>query len=122
MPYELFWHLNPRKLKPFKEAYQKRLEVEEYARWQNGLYVMRAVGACFGGQYPEQPFGMEREKNGYLDDAEDEEENYTEEEIVRAREALVMSLSIMESRNKRARAREKRRQLREQQLQERDSE
>lgn len=115
VPYELFWHLNPKKLQPFKEAYQRRLEMEEYARWRNGLYVMRAVSACFGGEYPEEPFGLETEKSGYLDDTEDDEENYTEEEILRAREAFIASLAIQESKNKREKAREERMKLREQQ-------
>lgn len=83
---------------------------------------MRAVGACFGSQYPETPFGMEQEEKGYLDDGEEEEENYTEEEIVRAREALVASLSIMEGRNQRAKARKERQRLREQKQQESGSE
>ena len=115
VPYELFWHLNPKKLQPFKEAYQRRLEMEEYARWRNGLYVMRAVSACFGGEYPKQPFGLETEKSGYLDDTEDDEENYTEEEILRAREAFIAGLAIQESKNKREKAREERMKLREQQ-------
>lgn len=78
---------------------------------------MRAVGACFGGEYPEQPLGLEQQNSDYMDDTytEDEEENYTEEEILRAREAFVMSLSIMEGRNKREKAREERMRLREQQ-------
>ena len=118
VPYDLFWHLNPKKLQPFKEAYQKRLEIEEYSRWRNGLYVMRAVRACFGEEYPEKPFGLEAEKDSYLDDTEDDEENYTEEEILRAREAFVASLTIMEGRNKREKAREERQRLREQQQQE----
>ena len=83
---------------------------------------MRAVSACFGGEYPEEPFGLETEKVGYLDDTEDDEENYTEEEIMRAREAFVASLSIMESRNKRAKAREERQRMREKQRKESDSE
>lgn len=97
--------------------------MEEYARWRNGVYIMQAVGACFGGEYPEQPLGMEQGKDRYLDDTEEEdEENYTEEEILRAREAFVVSLSIMEGRNKRVKAREERQRLREQQEQESDSE
>lgn len=81
---------------------------------------MHAVGACFGGKYPEQPFREEQENGGYLDDTE-EEENYTEEEIMRAREALVVSLSIMEGRNKRAKAQMERQRLREQEQQGSDS-
>lgn len=84
---------------------------------------MRAIGACFDGEYPKKPFGMEQEESGYLDDdTEDDTENYTEEEIVRAREAFVMSLSIMEGRNKREKARQERQRLREQKQQESDSE
>lgn len=82
------------------------------------MYVMQAIGACFGGTYPENPFGLKAERQG---DTEEKEE-YTEEEILRAREALIMSLSIRESRNKRAKAREERQRLREQQEQESDSE
>lgn len=55
VPYELFWHLNPAKLMPFRKAYEDRMEAEEKARWISGLYVMRAVSACFGDEYPEQP-------------------------------------------------------------------
>ena len=61
------------------------------------------------------------EKSGYLDDTEDDEENYTEEEILRAREAFIASLAIQESKNKREKAREERQKMREQQ-QESDSE
>lgn len=115
MPYDLFWHLNPTKLQPFREAYQKRLEVEEYARWRSGMYVMQAVGACFGGEYPKQPIEFEKQNGSYADDTEDDEENYTEEEIQRARERFIAGLVIQESRNKREKAREQRMRLREQQ-------
>ena len=83
---------------------------------------MRAVRACFGEEYPEKPFFLFSEKDSYLDDTEDDEENYTEEEIMRAREAFVASLTIMEGRNKREKAREERQRLREQQQQESDTE
>lgn len=83
---------------------------------------MLAVRACFGDKYPEEPLGMERQKNGYLDDTEDDEENYTEEEILRARETFIASLAIKEGMNKRAKAREERQRLREQKQQESDSE
>lgn len=83
---------------------------------------MRAVRACFGEEYPEKPFVLEAETDSYLDDTEDDEENYTEEEILRAREAFVASLTIMEGRNKREKAREERQRLREQQQQESDTE
>lgn len=79
---------------------------------------MRAVSACFGGEYPEQPFGLETKESSYRED----EENYTEEEIMQAKEAFIASLAIKEGMNKRAKAREERRRLREQQQQGSDSE
>ena len=112
----MFWHLNPAKLMPFRKAYEDRLEAEEKARWISGLYVMRAVRACFGGEYPEQPLFI-------LSDAKEANEHekkdgYTQEEIEHEKEALVMRLQIMEGRNQRAKAREER----EKQQQESDSE
>lgn len=94
--------------------------MEEFARWRNGVYVMQAIGACFGGTYPENPFGLQREAQEAQDNKKEEE--LTEEEILRAREMLVMNLSILEGRNQRAKAREERQRLREQQEQESDSE
>lgn len=76
---------------------------------------MQAVGACFDGEYPKQPIGFEKQNGSYADDTEDEEENYTEEEIQRARERFIAGLVIQESRNKREKAREQRMRLREQQ-------
>lgn len=48
-PYDLFWHLNPTKLTAFRKAYEERLQQKEDAMWRNGLYTMRAINACFGG-------------------------------------------------------------------------
>lgn len=97
--------------------------MEEYARWRNGIRVMQAVNACFGGEYPNSPFDEDKkcvkDKKG-LEDTEGKD--LTEEEIIRAREILVMNLSILEGRNQREKAREERQRLREQQEQESDSE
>lgn len=60
MPYELFWHLNPKKLEPFKTAYQKRLEQDDYNAWLHGCYIREAIGSCMDKncKYPKQPLGM----------------------------------------------------------------
>lgn len=58
MPYELFWRLNPRKLEPFRKAYQIKNEQEDYLAWLQGSYIRIAVGSCLDGRkckYPEQP-------------------------------------------------------------------
>lgn len=43
MPYDLFWHLNPKKLKPFQKAYELKRKVEDEKMWQMGMYVNQAV-------------------------------------------------------------------------------
>lgn len=65
MPYEVFWHLNPRKLAPFYEGYRQRIEREwkmqdrasDILAWRIGNYVQRGVAALFpkGGRYPAEP-------------------------------------------------------------------
>ena len=66
--YELFWHLNPTKLEPFKES--NLLKKKEEARlqdmygWVYGRYVMDAIGAAFSKDYsyPEMPRGATQNK------------------------------------------------------------
>ena len=62
-PYEVFWHLNPKKLEPF----QKKREIEakqqyddmDFLAWRIGYYEARAMGLWWGknGEYPDQPEG-----------------------------------------------------------------
>lgn len=61
VPYELFWHLNPKKLIPFKDAYQKKLEIDNQNAWLLGQYIRLAVGSVLDGKkckYPKEPFNM----------------------------------------------------------------
>ena len=44
VPYELFWHLNPKKLKPFQDAYKrKQQEMDAYMHLWWGTYGISAV-------------------------------------------------------------------------------
>ena len=84
MPYELFWHLNPTKLKPFYEAYKIRRQEESYKMWLMGQYVEAALDATVcnmiplikrsrKGKYPEEPIRIvpktEEEKRAEEDQA-----------------------------------------------------
>lgn len=42
MPYDLFWHLNPKKLKPFADAYEIRLKEKDNLAYYSGIYNLRA--------------------------------------------------------------------------------
>jgi hypothetical protein len=43
--YQLFWHLNPIKLRAFEEADRIRTEKQDYLNWLLGRYVMFALDA-----------------------------------------------------------------------------
>lgn len=63
VPYELFWHLNPAKLKPFRLAYEHKLDADNHNAWLNGMYVQAAIGAAMSksAKYPKAPFGSKDE-------------------------------------------------------------
>lgn len=46
VPYETFWSLNPRKLKPFEEAYKLREQKKDEEMWRMGMYVCNAVAVA----------------------------------------------------------------------------
>jgi hypothetical protein len=43
VPYETFWNLNPKKLKPFYKAYQLKLEEKNNELWLLGAYTYNAI-------------------------------------------------------------------------------
>lgn len=64
VPYEVFWHLNPHKLKPYEKAYEMEMESRQNAMnleaWLHGLYNQNAVASVFSksAKYPKKPFDM----------------------------------------------------------------
>jgi len=91
---ERFWHLNPKKLSYYKKAYEKRLEIESYGRWEQGMYFREAVvSALSKHEYPKHPYGFDKKL-----DEEKEEREYTEEEKQKARDQFVQSMLIMQGR------------------------
>lgn len=59
MPSDIFWKMTPKMFMRQLPFYEKQLEVsrraEQNLAWIQGIYVARAVGACFKGKYPEKP-------------------------------------------------------------------
>lgn len=62
VPYEVFWHLNPNKLKPFEKAYSMEVEARQHAKnleaWLFGLYNQHAISSVLSknARYPQKPF------------------------------------------------------------------
>lgn len=59
VPYDLFWSLNPKKLTPFRIAYQKKIDMDAYARWEMGRLINMAVWNIKN--YPKNPLVGENE-------------------------------------------------------------
>jgi len=60
--YELFWHLNPRKLEPFiaerEMRVKEQMEMLNVLAWNIGLHNLLALGQMFGEShtaYPSEP-------------------------------------------------------------------
>lgn len=72
MPYEVFWHLNPTKLKPFFNAFKIEQERDDYQRWLQGYYNYAGFSAVIsnfsagmsgkrgGAEYPDKPLTTEQ--------------------------------------------------------------
>lgn len=45
VPYELFWHLTPKKLEVFYEAYRIKRKLKDQEMWYMGQYVADALSA-----------------------------------------------------------------------------
>lgn len=64
VPYEVFWHLNPKKLKPFEKAYEMEMDSRQNAMnleaWLNGFYNQHAVASVFSKstKYPHRPIEL----------------------------------------------------------------
>ena len=63
--YELFWHLNPTKLEPFRIAFNNGLKTKNYLAHLQGQYFRDAIASCFSksAKYPKEPYGTQREEN-----------------------------------------------------------
>ena len=46
VPYDLFWHLNPKKLECFKSAHAIKKRMKDEEMYLMGIYVTRAVGVA----------------------------------------------------------------------------
>lgn len=65
VPYDLFWHLTPKKLNVFYKAYKIKLREKDTLNWQMGQYICAAIGTILKGTYPNKPlfqFAEEKEE------------------------------------------------------------
>ncbi len=107
VPYDLFWHLTPNKLRAFYMSYKQKRKIDDEKMWLMGQYIMLALDATvcnnsfWKGQngtpsnYPKEPLMQNIEQQN--------KENapiLTEEEKRRQTEQLFMRLKIMGANHK----------------------
>ena len=72
IPYDTFWHLNPKRMKPIEKAYEMKMDGQQnrmnLEAWVNGLYVQHAIASVLSkrAKYPAKPlelFGKEKPKS-----------------------------------------------------------
>ena len=98
IPYNVFWRLNPTKLKPFQEAYRIKRENRDEEIWSIcGNYILSAfataIDGCLNGRkasskYIEKPLLRDRVNDG---------KELSEEELQKQRELFVAKLLVMKT-------------------------
>ena len=63
VPYDLFWHLTPKKLESFEKAYKLKREIEDENNRYLGLYFGRAVSVAL-----DTAFNGKNAKSKYFDE------------------------------------------------------
>lgn len=43
IPYTLFWHLTPKKIKAFEKAYEIRRKIDDEKAYMQGIYTLKAI-------------------------------------------------------------------------------
>lgn len=104
VPYDLFWHLNPTKLKPFMDAYHRKQREIDAQMWYMGQYVMSALNATVLNAFRDK--GAEKGeyfKKPLLEIAESEKKQaeLTEKEIIRQTQAIFAQLETKSNNEKR---------------------
>ena len=91
VPYELFWHLNPRKLKSFYKADEIAMKRRDAEMWHMGQYILSAVSVsidhCLNGKKAKSEYVKEPIMRNASNSPE-----LTEEEIKKQRELFVTML------------------------------
>lgn len=99
IPYELFWHLTPKKIKAFEKAYELKRKVDDEKAYMQGVYNLKAfevvlsnVVAGFSkrksdAEYFKEPLLSAKEHDGKL----------SEEELQKQREEFVAMLERMKT-------------------------
>lgn len=102
---ELFWTLNPNRLRPYIKAYEKREEKRakdiDMTCWLIGRYCSQAVTVAISNCFSKKKLEYQKKPNTYMDTEEKNEQRYAEmseeEKLIEVRHIFSM-LTAVESR------------------------
>ena len=95
VPYELFWHLNPTKLKAFQTAFDNKRRMRDEEMWLYwGTYGISAFSVVLASAFSKNSQSKYVEKPIYQQIVH-KKEKLTEEEKIKQTEQLFMQLQIM---------------------------
>lgn len=85
VPYELFWHLNPKKLKPFYTAFENKRKLRDEENWlywgTYGLSALQTVMSHFGAGLSGKKSDVEYIKKPMYQEIANKDRELTEEEM-----------------------------------------
>ena len=97
VPYELFWHLNPTKLKPFYTAFENKRKMRDEEQWLYwGTYGMSALSVVLENAFSKNSKAEYIQKPVYQTESKNNEQ-ITKEEKKQKTEKLFMQLILMEA-------------------------
>lgn len=99
--YDTFWSLNPRKLNILIEGYKLERKIKDEESWMLGGYVFQAVSVSLGNAFRKKNTKaqsyFEVLDKPFLNNIEKNNEEMSEEEIQRYRDAFMASLHVMQN-------------------------
>jgi len=81
VPYAAFWDMNPKRLKPWQDSFNDKVEADammvDYSAWLGGMYVLLAIGAAIDGRkspYPQKAFMLAEKERKAIEEQEHRDE------------------------------------------------
>lgn len=91
MTEEQFWESNPRKMKPYMDAFKQQEMMIDTHNWRLGIYIQSAVSSVLSkhGRYIDKPLLQKAEDDRIMDASE-----LREDEIEAAQRRLMMTMGL----------------------------
>lgn len=90
---DVFWTLNPTKIKPYIEAKRKREIDRDYSNWMLGAYIKSSIASALDkhNKYPDKPYMEKAEEERIIDGSQLSE---AEQEIERHKLLMAMGFNM----------------------------